>query len=162
MLDVGASVLLEDLRALVALPAMGLYVGVYGFSELRAFALLGIAVVAVVVVLCAVRVVRPDRALYRWALGCLLALWCVFALSGVDAWVARFDVDGYLSGSIETIDVPYLASLSRDAWPALEHLAEEDPSMANEVDEQLGLSLACHDRDGGWAVRSLPSLAAGE
>ena len=70
---------------------------------------------------------------------------------------------GFLGfGSIETIDVPYLASLSRDAWPALEHLAEEDPSMANEVDEQLGLSLACHDRDGGWAVRSLPSLAAGE
>jgi len=141
---------------------MGLYVGVYGFSELRAFALLGIVAVAVVVVLCAVRVVWPDRALYRWALGCLLALWCVFALSGVDAWVARFDVDGYLSGSIETIDVPYLASLSRDAWPALEHLAEEDPSMADEVDEQLGLSLACHGRDGGWAVRSLPSLVAGE
>jgi len=142
---------------------MRLYIGVYGFSELRAFTLFGMVAVAVVVVLCAVRVMRPGFSLYRAALGGLLTLWCVFALSGVDAWVAQFNVDGYLSGGIETIDVTYLASLSEDAWPALERLAREDASMADEVSEQLSPTSTHLGRlHGDWAVRSLPSLVSGE
>ncbi len=142
---------------------MGLYIHVFGLSELRAFTLLGMVAIAVVVVLCAVRVLSTRFPLYPVVLGFLLALWCAFALSGVDARVASFDVDGYLSGSIETIDVGYLASLSDDALPALERLADEDPSMAAEVRGQMNEREVYGDvwvgvRGRCWATDSLPEL----
>ena len=145
---------------------MGLYIHVFGLSELRAFTLLGMVAIAVVVVLCAVRVLSTRFPLYPVALGFLLALWCAFALSGVDARVASFDVDGYLSGSIETIDVDYLASLSDDALPALERLANEDSSMTAEVSERLRERDVFGDVWSGvrgrcWATDSLPGLLTG-
>ena len=77
-----------------------------------------------------VRAVRPQTRCFQAVLTTGIVLWLGFALMNVNAVVARCNVDGYLSGRIEQIDVGYLMLSSPDALPALDALARADPDYA--------------------------------
>lgn len=123
---------------------MGLYVSHYGLSELRAFTYLGMVAIAALALLAVVRVLRPVFPLYRSAMVTLFALWCAFALSGVDRWVVRYNVEGYASGSVHEIDLDYLVDISSDAADELENLSRglvgSDSVLARRIDEVLDRS----------------------
>lgn len=123
---------------------MGLYVSHYGLSELRAFTYLGMVAIAALALLAVVRVLRPVFPLYRSAMVTLFALWCAFALSGVDRWVVRYNVEGYASGSVHEIDLDYLVDISPDAADELENLSRglvgSDSVLARRIDEVLARS----------------------
>lgn len=108
---------------------MGLYVERYGLTMLRALTYVGMASILMLGILTAVRLFRPRFRLYRWSLAALLVIWLAFGLSVPAARIAEFDVNGYLNGSIEEIDVDYLYDLGSDAADALDHLAEERPGQ---------------------------------
>lgn len=107
-----------------------LYVERYGLSFSRVLALFAIAFVAVCLVAVCVRAVRPQTRCFRAVLTAGIVLWLGFAFMNVNAVVARCNVDGYLSGRIEQIDVGYLMLSSPDALPALDALAQADPDYA--------------------------------
>ena len=108
---------------------MGLYVERYGLTMLRALTYVGVVSILMLGILTAVRLFRPRFRLYRWSLSSLLVIWLAFGLSVPAARIAEFDVNGYLNGSIEEIDVDYLYGLGPDASGALDHLAEERPGQ---------------------------------
>ena len=109
---------------------LALYVERYGLSFSRVLALFAIAFVAVCLVAACVRAVRPQARCFQAVLTAGIALWLGFAFMNVNAVVARCNVDGYLSGRIEQIDVGYLMLSSPDALPALDALAQADPDYA--------------------------------
>ena len=52
----------------------------------------------------------------------------------VDTQVARYNVDAYLSGQLETVDVGHLGGLSEGAVPQLARLLEaSDPQVQKET-----------------------------
>lgn len=57
----------------------------------------------------------------------------------VDTVTARYNVDAYLSGRMETVDVDYLAMLSGDSQRQLKRLAEnaQDPAIARQAEDAL-------------------------
>ena len=120
-------------------------------------ALFAIAFVAVCLVAACVRAVRPRTRCFQAVLTAGIVLWLGFALMNVNAVVARCNVDGYLSGRIEQIDVGYLLLSSPDALPALDALAQANPDYA----EMAVLARESYAADLGflpWSAWSLSYL----
>ena len=69
----------------------------------------------------------------------------------MDGRVADYNVDAYLSGSLEEVDTDYLASLSPEVLPALRRLYEAEPS------EYLAAQIGALEsaQPGGWTEWSL-------
>lgn len=109
------------------------YVSVYGMSFLRALTYVGMVFILIALVAAALSVMRENTRFFRTVFTSGLVLWALFCFSGVDARIAAYNVEGYLGGTIEQIDVGYLGSLSPDVLPALEELAREDQQYADHV-----------------------------
>lgn len=149
---------------------MGAYVGRYGLTMLRALTYVGMLAVLSLTVLVAVWVIRPGLKVFRWSVAALLVIWLAFGLSSPAERIAQYNVEGYLSGSIERIDVVYLVSLEPDSSYAVERLLDEKPSLRQEVmemwhyddtgygDAREGYGGMSSQRD--WAERSLRELVS--
>lgn len=149
---------------------MGVYVGCYGLTMLRALTYVGMLAILSLTVLVAVWVIRPGLKVFRWSVAALLVIWLAFGLSSPAERIAQYNVDGYLSGSIERIDVVYLVSLGPDSSYAVERLLDEKPSLRQEVmemwhygdtgygDAREGYGGMSSQRD--WAERSLRELVS--
>jgi hypothetical protein len=135
---------------------MGLYVGEYGLTRLRLLTIWGMVAIAFLLALAVAKVLRPRTRLFRAALVGVLGLWLAFALVGPDALIAQVNVYGYLSGSIERVDVDYLGGLSADAVGPLARLACEarDPNVAAGA-AQARMNVASAARLQPWQTRGL-------
>ena len=125
----GLSVLLLALTAVILASAayrMGLYVSAYGMSFLRALTFWGMAVIALLMIAAAVKVFRREFRFWPVLLSVVLVMWLAFSYANIDARVAEYNVDRYLDGSLEEVDVSYLSSFP-EALPALRRLAAAEP-----------------------------------
>ncbi|QOY61262.1 DUF4153 domain-containing protein [Thermophilibacter immobilis] len=135
---------------------MGLYVGEYGLTRLRLLTIWGMVAIAFLLALAVAKALRPRTRLFRAALVGVLGLWLAFALVGPDALIAQVNVYGYLSGSIERVDVDYLGGLSADAVGPIARLACEarDPNVAAGA-AQARMNVASAARLQPWQTRGL-------
>ena len=132
---------------------MRLYIAVYGLSVLRLATLWAMAVIAFGILAAAWKLCHPDHNFFRAVGGFALGLWCILCLAGPGRIIASYNVDHYLSGQLEEVDIIYLSSLSADALPALRDLAAAgcvDPSLDNTI-----ARLETTHRDVPWTHRSL-------
>ena len=145
---------------------MRLYVQAYGLTVLRCLTFLGMAFSAALLAELLVKSVAPGFGFFRAMLFSGLALWLAFNLANVDARIAQYNVDAYLLGSLESLDLSYFHVLSPDALPALRQLEgsaldeEQEKDLKNLLEYFNGWSNA------PWQMQSLPywrmSLGAGE
>ena len=122
--------LLAALTAVILASAfwrMRLYILAYGLSVLRAMTLWAMAFILCCLALASVKALRPGFRFWPWFAAIGLAGWIAFNLANVDARVADWNVDAYLSGGLETVDCEYLAGLSPDVLPALRRLSAAGP-----------------------------------
>jgi hypothetical protein len=94
---------------------MSLYVGEYGLSRLRILTFWGMIVIAFLLVATVLKLFRQHTQLFRLALFGTLGLWLVFALIRPNVIIANVNVNGYLNGSIHTVDTEYIAELPHAA-----------------------------------------------
>lgn len=121
-----------------ALYRMCLYISAYGLSILRALTLWGMAFIAVLLIAAGVKVFRPQTKFWPVFLAAGLAGWLVFSYINIDARIAGHNVNAYLSGELEEIDIDYLTqSLSPESLPYIKKLAAEAP----ELRDSYGLDL---------------------
>ena len=139
---------------------MRLYTAAYGLSLLRAMTLWAMAFISVCLVLAALRVWWDRFRFWPFFAAVGLAGWIVFNFINIDARIAAHNVDAYLSGQLESIDVGYLTRLSADTWPALERLAAApqnglSPEALEEI-EAFRQDLAAADPSWqAWCVSSI-------
>lgn len=113
-----------------ALYRMCLYISIYGMSILRALTLWGIAFIAVLLCAAGVKLFRPRTKFWPVLLCVGLCGWLLLSYSNVDARVAEYNVQAYLSGEMEEIDTEYIAyELSPESLPALKKLAAHEPEL---------------------------------
>ncbi|NCB52239.1 MAG: DUF4173 domain-containing protein [Clostridia bacterium] len=124
---------------------MRLYISVYGMSLLRAMTLWAIAFIAVCLILAAYKVWRPAFRLWPVFAALGLAGWIVFNFINIDARIADYNVNAYLDGRLEEVDIYYLARLSPDVVPALLRLrdaAGEDYTGAGDSDFYISCDIS--------------------
>jgi len=96
-------------------------------------------VLAVVFLLVCAKQIAPKFKLIPTAFFVSVAMFAFLAISGVDGLIAKYNVDRYLGGSLETVDVAAMEQLGDSAVPQLVRLAKEldrknDTSIAHEVE----------------------------
>lgn len=124
--------ILTSLLLVTAAARMCMYIGVYGLSFLRLLTFYFMAVIACAVVLCVIKEYRPGTKLFPILFGFAAVVWLVFSLSDPAKIIADYNVDAYLDGRIENIDVEHLKSLSASALPALRRLEKEGGEVESE------------------------------
>lgn len=125
------SLALVGLTAVILVSAvfrMCLYIDAYGLSVLRLLTLWAMALIGFGLAMGAVKTVRPEKKVWGAIFAVTLVWWTVLSFVNVDARVADYNVDAYLSGRLESVDVRYLSGLSADVVPALERLQKAEPS----------------------------------
>ena len=132
-----AAALVAESLVLLASAAwrMTLYVFAYGLSFKRLMTYWGMIMMALFLLAALWKVCRPDFGFCRWAFPLALAGWLVINCVPADYLVAKDQVDRYLSGETDSLDVEYLLyDLSYDTLSQLDRL---DGSLACR-DERTG------------------------
>lgn len=104
---------------------MHLYIQAFGLSILRLVTLWGMIVIAALLLAAAYKLFRPTFRFFQVLLAFSLSTWCLLSLLGPARMVADYNVNAYLEGRLESVDVSYLNS--PDALPALYRLEEAEP-----------------------------------
>ena len=113
---------------------MVLYIGTYGLTRLRVLTMAIITFLAITTVLVCVWLFVPKVQYMKFVVLTALAIGSVVVWMDVDTVVARYNVQGYLSGRLETVDVDHLSWLGAGAVPYLHQLTEcDDPGIASQA-----------------------------
>jgi len=113
---------------------MVLYISVYGLTVLRVFTLWGIGFITVCLAAVGYKVIKPEFKFWPVFLAAGICGYIVLNFVNVDARISNHNVDAYISGELEYVDIHYLSSLSGDAMPALRRLQEAEPGYFNGTD----------------------------
>ncbi len=106
---------------------MFLYIGSFGLTRLRVLTQVIMLFVCIVTVLVAVRLFVPRLPYMKWVILTALLIGAVVIWADVNTVVAKYNVEKYLSGELETVDVDHLDSLGEAAVPWLAELREKAP-----------------------------------
>ena len=111
---------------------MLLYIQGYGLTRMRLLTQVFMAWLAVVTVLVCLWLFRPKVSWMKGGMVLALALCAGLLWADVDAQVARYNVNAYQRGSLETVDMAHLSTLSHGAVPYIAALCQdEDPLVAS-------------------------------
>ncbi|MGI6733640.1 MAG: DUF4153 domain-containing protein [Anaerovoracaceae bacterium] len=120
-----------------ALSKMILYINYYGLTQLRVYTtwfMLMLAILFVIIILRQFRHFNGTKVAGISFIICFLLL----CYANVDGMIAKYNIDRYLEGSLESVDVAALGQLSDAAVPHMYNLYEKTP------DQGLKRSLKMH------------------
>jgi len=106
---------------------MILYIGSYGLTRLRVLTQVVMVFLGIVTVLVSVWLFAPKLPYMKAILITALVIGAAVSWADVNTQVARYNVNAYLTGRMETVDVHYLNTLGDGVVPYLERLAKEAP-----------------------------------
>ncbi len=117
---------------------MGLYIQGYGLTRLRVLTLVITAFLGICALTVTVWLFVPRVPYMKIILLAALIIGAAVLWVDVDTVVASYNVNAYLNGRLDYVDVDYLATLSDSAVPYIELLwKSQDP----EISKQAGLEL---------------------
>jgi len=101
-----------------AVSKMVLYIDTYGLTPKRVYATWFMLVLALLFVLVIVKQFVPKLKLIAAAAMVCVAMFALLGVANVDGRIAEYNVDRYLDGALETLDVDTLIQLGDAAVPA--------------------------------------------
>jgi len=117
---------------------MWLYIGTYGLTRLRLLTEIIMVFLGISTVLVTLWLFLPKLPYMKAVLLTGLILCATVAWADVDTVVAKYNVEAYQSGRLETVDVYYLQNLGDGAVPYLYQLTtDSDPKVAAAADQAL-------------------------
>lgn len=118
-----------------AISKMVLYINTYGLTQKRVYATWLMLLLAVIFVLVLIRqLVQKLQLIPAIAVVCVLFL-ALLMLPNVDGMIASYNVDAYLAGDLNEVDVDALSEYGTSAVPALVRLKNELLSRIPEDEE---------------------------
>jgi hypothetical protein len=148
----GTLSVLTALLVTTALSKMLLYIDAYGLSRLRVYTFWFMIVLLLVFVALIVWHVRPYNAGRPIVLIAVVMTLALF-LGNTDGLVARYNVNAYEAGRLETIDTEMLAQMSDAAVPWLAKLRDEAPDAQVRAQAADALARRPQDIDSGVSFR---------
>lgn len=120
------------LLVITASAKMFLYIGAYGLTRLRVLTEVIMIWLGITTALVTVWLFMPKLPYMKAVLLCALVIGAAVFWADVDTVTARYNVNAYLSGKLETVDVGYLSTLGDGAVPYLQRLRIEADSETAE------------------------------
>lgn len=157
--------LVTEFLVAAASAKMFLYIGSYGLTRLRVLTQVVLLFLALTTGLVAVRLFAAKLPYMKTVILAGLLLGALVSWVDVDSFVAKHNVDAYLSGQLESVDVSHLNSLGDGAVPHIYRLSQEakDPEIAQMARDVLERRWSAIPEDfRGWnyvnhiAARYLP------
>lgn len=118
-----------------ALAKMIMYINCYGLTPKRVYATWLMLVLAITFIIIIVKQFVPKLNALAASLAVGIVMFAVLSLSNTDGLIARYNVERYIEGSLETVDMDAMDELGIAAIPELVHLAEF-------LDEKNGTDIA--------------------
>lgn len=128
---------------------MFLYIGTYGLTRLRVLTQIVMLFFGLTTAVVMVWLFVPKLPYMKAVILAAMVIGAATIWADVDTQVARYNVDAYLSGKLETVDVVHIFYLGDGAVPQLIRLAEEapDPNVAREAQKWLAMCKADNCKD---------------
>ncbi len=123
-----------------ALAKLALYVHQFGLTPKRVYAGWFMMVLAVLFLLVILKQIFDRLPLISIGTVAGIACFALLVLSGVDSRIADYNVDRYLEGSLESVDVDALSDLDDAAVPAVVRLVQA-------MDEKYGTDIRFYTED---------------
>ena len=128
-----------------ALSKMFLYMGSLGLTRLRVLTSVFMLWLAALLVFTVVRLFVKRVPVLQLAVTTGAAVLLVLSLANVDGIVARYNIDAYRAGRLESLDMGTICCLGDGAVPAMAELLEdEDPKIARAAQAELRERLKTH------------------
>ena len=109
---------------------MFMYIDSYGLTRLRVLTQIVMLFLGVVTAILILWLFVPKLPYMKAILLVALLLGGATIWTDVDTQVANYNVDAYLSGKLQTVDVDYLIYLGYESFEAVHNLAEQAPDEA--------------------------------
>lgn len=107
-----------------AVAKLVLYINTYGLTQKRVYAMWFMALIAAVFIVVAIgKFATKMKTIWTSLLVCLI-FFAALSLANVNGIIADYNVDRYLDGKLDTVDIGALDQLDDSAIPALVRLAE--------------------------------------
>lgn len=117
-----------------AISKMAMYIKTYGLTSLRLFTSVFMLATVAFIIAFIVRIYKINANTVKYAIAFSLAIFSILTVFGMDRTVANYNVNAYLSGRHESIDIEYLYNLGDSAIPYLAKLTEcDDESIATQA-----------------------------
>ena len=118
---------------------MFMYIGSFGMTRLRLLTQIIMLFFAFTTLVVSVWLFAPKLPYMKVVILGAMLIGLTTVWMDVDTQVARYNVDAYLSGKLETVDISYLKSLSDGAQLQLERLSREaaDPQVVQSAENAL-------------------------
>lgn len=118
---------------------MALYIGVYGMTRLRVLTMVIMVFLGLTTAIVSIWLFVPKLPYMKVVVIAALVIGAAVLWTDVDTVVAKYNVESYLSGRLETVDVDHLSGLGSAAVPYLDRLATEaeDPFVREYAENVL-------------------------
>ena len=126
------------LLVITALSKMFMYIDCYGMTKLRLTTSIFMVTVLAVILIMFARIYIVRVPYMSMIITVVAAVTVVSAFANLDGIIAKHNVDAYLSGKLDKVDVNYLSTLSYAAVPELERLTDaQDKNVAKQAENEL-------------------------
>ena len=137
--------------AVSASAKMFLYIDSFGLTRLRVLTQVIIFWLGLTTVLVCVWLFVPKLSYMKVALVLTLVIGAAVAWADVDTVVARYNVNAYQTGRLETVDVTYLGNLGHGAVPYIAQLKDDtDPEVAQAAKWELSRGYHINEDIRAW------------
>jgi len=134
---------------------MVLYINEFGLTPKRVYSSWFMALLAIIFVLIIVKQFAPKFKIIPVSLIVTVAMSAIITLGGTESFIARYNVDRYLAGSLNTVDVYAINRLGDSGVPQLVRLAkyfdEENGTDIKETIEDYDLIAYYSDMYGEYS-----------
>ncbi|MBR4880965.1 MAG: DUF4173 domain-containing protein [Clostridia bacterium] len=114
-----------------AIAKLSMYIGIYGLTPKRIYAAWFEAVLAVIFILIILKQFIPRFNVVISSFAVLVVCFALLCVGNIDGCIADYNVDKYLDGSLNSIDIDLLRDLGDSAVPALVRLEEATAGNIN-------------------------------
>lgn len=149
-------VLFSMVMLITAMAKMKLNIEIFGLSKNRVFVSVFMLMMLVAIVFYIIHIFNPKFGYMQGIVVLCSVMLCALSFSNLDAQIAKYNVEKYLSGDLESVDVSYIYSLSDSAYPYILALSDADDHLVTKevkryaakiIREDYGNSLNQRDVD---------------
>ncbi len=118
-----------------AIAKLTMYIDCYGLTPKRVYAAWFMAVLAIIFILIIIKQFVPKLNALAVSIAVLVLMFAGLALPNTDGYIAKYNVDRYIEGSLDAVDIDAMEDLGLAAVPQMVRLAEflEEQGRENPV-----------------------------
>lgn len=121
-----------------AIAKMAMYIDCYGLTRRRVYATWFMILLVLVFAVVIIKQFSEKFKAVAVSAGVCVVLFCALSFSNVDAFIAKYNVDRYLDGTVDYIDINELDRMGDSGIPEMVRLAEElDVSLGTDIKETV-------------------------